>query len=79
MVLTWSSLIVITDEGRNPEIGWLKFCLVSSVNINIIAFFVLRLEVQQQFFLGFHKTVAMACHILPDEEIRRNVIYSVYC
>ena len=36
---TWSSLIVITDEGRNPEAGWLKFFLVSPVNINIAFLF----------------------------------------
>ena len=24
----WSSLIVITDEGRNPETGWLRSYLV---------------------------------------------------
>ena len=45
-----------------------------SVNTSI-AFFVLRLVVQQQFFLRFYETAVMACHILLDEEIRRNVIY----
>ena len=41
---------------------------MSSVNINI-AFCVLHLVVQEQFFLWFYKTAVMACHILPDEEI----------
>ena len=27
----WSSLIVITDEGRNPETGWLRSYLVYTV------------------------------------------------
>ena len=70
-------MIVITDEGSNPETGWLKSYLVSSVNI-YIAFFVLRLVVQKQIFLGFHKTVAVAWHILPDEKIRWNFIYSIH-
>ena len=71
--LTWSSLIVITDEGCNPKTGWLRSYLVSSVNINN-AFFVFHLVVQKQFFLGFYKKAVIACHILPDEEIRQNVI-----
>ena len=29
---TWSSLIVITDEGRNPKTGWFKFFVVSPVS-----------------------------------------------
>ena len=47
---------------------------MSSVNINI-TFFVLRLVVHQQLFLRFYKTAVMTFHILPNEEIRRNVIH----
>ena len=29
MLSIWFSLIVITDEGRNPETGWIMFYKVS--------------------------------------------------
>ena len=35
----WSSLIVITDEGRNPETGWLRSYLVYILFIYIYVYY----------------------------------------
>ena len=46
----WSSLIVITDEGRNPETGWLRSYLVS---LQLLDSFAARTAYRESFQVFF--------------------------